>query len=76
MIAYTNYPIVALGDKIHEPAPMRECSVISYDGDKYCRVILWPFSVRIPAEIKAGYLYVSAYDDSMSIDVSKLPIVR
>ena len=35
MIAYTDYPIPELGDKFYTKAPMRECFVLSYDGDSY-----------------------------------------
>ena len=53
MRAWTDYPILALGDRPHEEAPVREVEVMSYDGDKYCRV-----SVEgVEESIKAGYLY-------------------
>ena len=53
MRAWTDYPILALGDRPMEEAPVREVKVISYDGDKYCRV-----SVEgVEESIKAGYLY-------------------
>ena len=40
MIAYTEYPISELGDKFYTKAPMRECYVLSYDGQNYCEVIV------------------------------------
>ena len=40
MIAYTDYPIPELGDKFYTKAPMRECRVLSYDGENYCEVIV------------------------------------
>ena len=40
LIAYTDYPIPELGDKFYTKAPMRECSVLSYDGENYCEVIV------------------------------------
>ncbi len=51
--AFTDYPIRALGDKSFEPAPIRACRVISYDGNKRALVIVDGYL----AEIKAGYLY-------------------
>ena len=35
LIAYTDYPIPELGDKFYTKAPMRECYVLSYDGEFY-----------------------------------------
>jgi hypothetical protein len=51
MKAWTDYPI-----KIEESgkeAPIRECTVLSYDQDKYCEVSI----DGIPFLIKAGYIY-------------------
>lgn len=53
MIAYTDYPIVVLGDKIHKEAPIRQVKVLDYDGNKYCNVLL----DGIVVVVKAGYLY-------------------
>jgi hypothetical protein len=53
MKAWTDYPIIELGDVPHERAPVRECSVLSYDGDKRCLVLV----DGVTKEIKAGYLY-------------------
>ena len=35
LIAYTDYPIPELGDKFYTKAPMRECYVLSCDGEFY-----------------------------------------
>lgn len=51
---YTDYPILALGDKPGEAAPIRECELLSYDGDKYVTVKV----EGIEVEFKAGYLYI------------------
>lgn len=40
LIAYTDYPIPELGDKFYTKAPMRECYVLSYDGEDYCEVVV------------------------------------
>lgn len=53
MKAWTDYPFTWLGDISGQLAPVREIEVLSYDGDKYCRV-----SVENKVdEIKAGYVY-------------------
>ena len=51
--AFTDYPFVLLGDKDGEEAPIRSCHVLSYDGDKYCTILV----DGLKTEIKAGYLY-------------------
>ena len=53
MRAWTDYPIVSLGDRPHSEAPVREVEVLSYDGDKYCRVRVG----GVEESIKAGYIY-------------------
>lgn len=53
MKAYTDYPIIELGDILGEEAPIREVKILYYDGDKYCRVIVG----GVEEEIKTGYLY-------------------
>ena len=49
----TDYPIESLGDTKGNFAPVREAKLISYDGDKYCKVEV----CGVEIEIKAGYLY-------------------
>lgn len=53
MKAYTDYPFTELGDIAREQAPIRQCTVISYDGDKYCKIVVG----KLITEVKAGYLY-------------------
>lgn len=53
MKAWTDYPFDALGDEAGKEAPVRECEVIAYDGDKYVTVIVDGHK----ASIKAGYVY-------------------
>lgn len=53
MRALTDYPIVSLGDRPHSEAPVREVEVLSYDGDKYCRVRVG----GVEESIKSGYIY-------------------
>lgn len=53
MKAYTDYPLEQLGDITGEVAPVRECEVLSCDGDKYCKVLV----EGLEFELKAGYIY-------------------
>ena len=56
MKAWTDYPFIELGDAASKSAPVREIQVISYDGDKYCRVQV----EGLEHEIKSGYVYTKA----------------
>jgi hypothetical protein len=53
MKAWTDYPFTELGDTAGEIAPVRMVEVLSYDGDKYCKVCV----NDVYEEIKTGYLY-------------------
>lgn len=53
MRGYTDYPIIELGDEPEKRSPIRECDVISYDGNKYATVII----EGIETQIKEFYLY-------------------
>lgn len=53
MKAWTDYPILALGDVPGVEAPIRECIILDYDGNKYCRVRVG----TCVAEFKRFYLY-------------------
>jgi len=53
MKAWTDYPFVWLGDIAYQKAPVREIEVVSYDGNKYCKIIV----EQGEYEIKAGYIY-------------------
>ena len=53
MRAWTDYPILALGDASGVEAPIRECIILDYDGNKYCRVRV---GTRVAA-FKRFYLY-------------------
>lgn len=52
-ILYTDYPFTELGDVAGKNAPIRKVMPISYDGDKYVRVLV----DGIYSEIKSGYIY-------------------
>jgi hypothetical protein len=74
MIAYTDYPIAQLGDEPGRLAPMRECMVISYDYDKYCKIRV----LGVITEIKAGYIYKTSgrFGKAEPINPNKLPRTR
>ena len=65
-IFYTDYPIPELGDEPDKTAPMRECEVLGYDGDKYCTVSISHTTKTIIKDIKSGYIY-------KDIDTSRIP---
>jgi len=50
---WTDYPVVELGDTPGREAPIRPVAILSYDGNKYCRVLV----EGVEIEIKAGYIY-------------------
>jgi hypothetical protein len=72
MKAYTDYPFVELGDVPHTKAPVRECEVLSWDGDKYAKIICGGKKL----EVKVGYLYNKPGRLSMAsiIDPNKLEV--
>lgn len=72
MKAFTDYPIVELGDKPSVEAPIREVVVISFDGNKYCKIEV----AGIYTEIKAGYLYRTAgrCGHVQTINLKDLPV--
>ncbi len=37
---WTDYPFEELGDICGQEAPIRECRLIDYDGDKYCTITI------------------------------------
>jgi hypothetical protein len=56
MKAWTDYPFESLGDEAYKEAPVREVTVISYDSNKYCKILV----NGIHEEVKRGYLYPTA----------------
>lgn len=53
MKAFTDYPFKELGDTASILAPIREVEVLSYDGDKYCNILINEKTLSV----KACYLY-------------------
>lgn len=54
---WTDYPFKELGDTPHKEAPIREVILLSYDGDKYCKVLVKDNRMVHDFEIKIGYVY-------------------
>ena len=71
MKAFTDYPFAELCDEPYKNAPVREVEVLSYDGNKYCRIKVW----GVETEVKAGYLYLAAgrHGEVPFVDVRCLP---
>lgn len=53
MKCWTDYPIEELGDEAGKEAPIRECTLLRFDGNKYADVLV----EGVKANFKAGYLY-------------------
>lgn len=76
MKAWTDYPFRELGDTPLKEAPVREVEVLSYDGDKYCKILVG----GVQSEVKWGYLYVAPgrYGEVATVsidDIHRLPVV-
>jgi len=59
---YTDYPFTALGDPANLAAPLRRVRILSYDGNKYCEVLVEYVNkegatLQHYDSIKAGYIY-------------------
>jgi len=39
--AYTDYPFEELGDTANEEAPIRKCTILTWDRNKYCDVLVY-----------------------------------
>ena len=55
VLAWTDYPIVSLGDEPHVEAPIRRCEVLDWNGDKY--VLIAVDGLDEPVSIKRWYVY-------------------
>lgn len=58
--AYTDYPILELGDEPQQRAPIRQVNIVAYDGNKYATIEVTEGERTVTTEIKAGYLYKNA----------------
>lgn len=79
MIAYTDYPLVHLGDVSGQVAPIRKVKIISFDGNKYCNVCIDVGFVEDGylhsfTSIKSGYIYSEPghYGEVSAIDKKQL----
>lgn len=52
-IFYTDYPFIELGDISGKEAPIRRVLPISFDNDKYVKVLV----EGVYSEVKYGYIY-------------------
>lgn len=70
MKLYTDMPFLELGDIPNTVAPVREVDAVSYDGDKYVRVL---FNYKL-LELKSGFLYLipGRYGNVPVVDVRTL----
>ena len=50
---YTDYPFTELGDIEYKEAPIRECVILEYDGNKYCDIKVGDKEFNI----KSCYIY-------------------
>ena len=39
--AYTDYPFAILGDTTGQTAPIRKCTILTWDRDKYCDILVY-----------------------------------
>jgi hypothetical protein len=72
--AFTDYPILELGDVAQQEARIRECEVLTWDRNKYAHVLV----EGIVVSFKAGYLYAKPgrFDEVPAIklrDLETLP---
>jgi hypothetical protein len=74
MRAWTDYPIEELGDILGAEAPIRECEVLGWDGDKYATVVV----CGIRTSFKAGYIYTKPgrCGNVQGINRNTLPIIE
>lgn len=72
LYGWTDYPFVELGDVPHEPAPLRSCTMVAYDGDKYVSVIV----AGIRTHMKAGYCYKTKSDAKNHKSFSRSELAR
>lgn len=56
-IAWTDYPILELGDMSRQEAPIRRVELLAWDRNKYVTVRLIDEPDTPLTEFKAGYLY-------------------
>lgn len=60
--AFTDYPFPSCGDTAGQTVPIRKCTILTYDRNKYCDILVYFVDSDGDARgyvdsIKAGYLY-------------------
>lgn len=77
--AYTDYPVPAYGDEPNQQAPIRKCTILTWDRNKYCDVLV--YSVDQDGDLrgtvvnfKQFYLYKNEarYDDGIQFTDEEL----
>lgn len=68
---WTDYPITELGDEPGKIAPIRPCTAICWDGDKYALVAVG----TVRTTFKVGYLYPREQrcGDGPSVKTDRIP---
>jgi hypothetical protein len=80
--AYTDYPFESCGDTAGQTAPIRKCTILTYDRNKYCDILVYFVDSDGDARgyvdsIKAGYLYKneSRLDDGVIFSHDELKVL-
>ncbi len=64
---YTDYPFTELGDEPFKEAPIRECIINWYDGNKLCGITVNGKNL----EVKSGYIYINEATYKTAINLSR-----
>jgi hypothetical protein len=77
--AYTDYPIEAFGDEPNKIAPIRKCTILTWDRNKYCDVLVYMIDEDGDlrghiTDFKQFYLYKNEarIDDGIQFDDGEL----
>lgn len=70
---WTDYPFTELGDVANQAAPIRQVTVVAYDGDKYATII---FGNNLIKQIKSGYLYTKPVRFAYATQVNRRKLER
>ena len=70
--AWTDHPVTQLGDELGQFGPVRPCTVISYDGDRYCKVIIEGVNLTI----SRNYVYTEPGRFHLAQPVPRIALER
>ena len=59
--AYTNCSFIQLGDMGGLNTNFRKCEILTWDGDKYCDILVYDSSKGLVTSITSKYLYKTIY---------------